>query len=242
MQSNYRSPSELDAGSTKGIPQAGSETKIKEKKSLGKKIIGWFKKPFKKASTSTDIPSDQRTDAGSSQNLDKPKAKKDKFAHLGFNPYQQPAHGQIFVPGSIPVIRKGSETIFVPGNIAVAINAPGLNMHSVPMLLASNTVQECEPVKEETPKLQGEMSPKFEDMPEHNPVDIAAQINDIEHMNEKAAEAYKDMRESRMLYASNTQQTTMMMNDPKYYVAQMNKSMAKVNEYGRDAIREARQY
>jgi len=230
----------MQSGSTKGIPQVNSETKIKEKKSLGKRIINWFKKPFKKASTSTDIPSDTRTDAGSSQNLDKSK-KKDKFAHLGFNPYQHPAHGQIFVPGSIPVIRNGNQTGFVEGNIAVAYNAPGLNMNSVPMLLASNTVQECDPVKEETPKLEGEMSPKYEEMPQINPVDIAGQLKDIEHMNEKDAEAYKYMRESRMLYASNTQQNTMMMNDPKYYVAQMNKSMAKVGEYGRD-IREARQY
>jgi len=118
-------------------------------------------------------------------------------------------------------------------------------MDSMPMLLAQNTVpvQETAAVMEETPnKLEGEMSPKFEEMsPQFNPVDIAAQINDVEHMNEKDAEAYKHMRESRMLYASNTQQPS-MMHDPKYYIAQMKKSTAKVNDYGRDSIRESRTF
>lgn len=230
-QSGYRSPSGLEASSVKGLPNSSSATNLKEKKSLGKKIKDFFKKPFTKAATATEIPLDQRTDISSSQNLEKP-------VKLEWNPYQQPAHGQIFVPGSIAVIQQGGQTIaYVPGNIAVAVNRPGINMDAMPVLLAQNTVQETDQVLEETPKPEGEMSPTFEVMsPKYNPVDVAAQINDVEHMNEKDAEAYRNMRESRMLYASNTQQPS-MMNDPKYYLAQMQKSTAKPGEYNRESVR-----
>lgn len=235
-QANYRSPSGLSADSIKGIPQASSETKIKEKKSLGKKIKDWLKKPFTKPSTANDIPLDQRTDISSSQNFDKIQKKPE------WNPYQQPAHGQIFVPGSIAVIRNGNETVaYVPGNIAVAINRPGMDMNAVPMLLAQNAapVQEIDQVMEETPKLEGEQSPKFEELsPKYNPVDVAAQINEVEHMNEKDAEMYQNMRESRMLYASTSQQPP-QMTGPKY--ADVKKPTVRIDP--RDVLmRESRQY
>jgi len=242
IQSGYRSPSELSADSMKGIPKSGSETQLKEKKSLGKKIKDFFKAPFtKKASTATDIPLDQRTDISGSQNFEQ-KAHKAHQQQLGWNPYQHPAHGQIFVPGSIAVIRNGNETVaYVPGNIAVAINRPGMDMNAVPMLLAQNAtpVQEIDQVMEETPnKLEGEQSPKFEIIsPKYNPVDVAAKIDDVEHMNEKEAEMYKDMRESRMLYASNT-----MTHPQQPYVTQPKKATVKLND-GRDTqMRESRQY
>jgi len=160
-----------------------------------------------------------------------------------WNPYQQPAHGQIFIPGSIAVIKTGNETVaYVPGNIAVAVNKPGMDMHAVPMLLAQNAVQEIDQVLEETPKPEGEMSPKWEVMsPHYNPVDVAAQLNEVEHMNELDAAAYKNMRESRMLYASNTTQNQAMMHDPKY-VAQMKKSTLKPSEYAREVGRGSRQF
>jgi len=222
----------------KGIPQSNSATNIKEKKSLGKKLKDWFKKPFTKASTATEIPLDQRTDISGSQNFEKVKAPAE------FNPYQHPAHGQIFIPGSIAVIKNGNETVaYVPGNIAVAVNRPGLNMDAVPMLLAANTVvPEIDQVMEETPKLEGELSPKFEVMsPHYNPVDVAGQLDDVEHMNEKDAEMYRSMRESRMLYASSTQRPV-VMNDPKFYLAQVRKSTVKLND-GRDSsLRESRTY
>jgi hypothetical protein len=230
IQSGYKSPAGLEASAVKSIPKTNSETNLKEKKSIGKKIKEFFKKPFtKKAATATEIPFDARTDISSSQNLNIP-------AKMEWNPYQQPAHGQIFVPGSIAVLKTGNETIaYVPGNIAVAINRPGMNMDSVPMLLAQNTVQETDQVLEETPKIEGELSPKFEVMsPHYNPVDVAAQLNDVEHMNEKDAEAYKNMRESRMLYASNTMKPA-TMNDPKFY--QMQKASY---ENSRDSIRGSR--
>jgi hypothetical protein len=231
MQS-YRSPSELSSVSVKGNARTTSETK--EKKSLGKKITDFFKKPFaKKANTATEIPVDQRTDVSGSQHLEKP-AK-------AWNPYQQPAHGQIFIPGSIAVIKTGNETVaYVPGNIAVAVNKPGMDMHAVPMLLAQNAVPEIDQVLEETPKPEGEMSPKWEVMsPHYNPVDVAAQLNEVEHMNELDAAAYKNMRESRMLYASNTTQN--QMHDPKY-VAQMKKSTLNPNDYAREVGRGSRQF
>jgi hypothetical protein len=220
----------------KGNPRTTSETK--EKKSLGKKITDFFKKPFaKKANTATEIPVDQRTDVSGSQHLEKP-------AKLAWNPYQQPAHGQIFIPGSIAVIKTGNETVaYVPGNIAVAVNKPGMDMHAVPMLLAQNAVQEIDQVLEETPKLEGGLSPKWEVMsPHYNPVDVAAQLNDVEHMNELDAAAYKNMRESRMLYASNTAQNQTMMNDPKYAAAQMKKSTAKPSDYVQEVGRVSRQF
>jgi len=199
MQSgSVRSPSAVDADSVKGMQRTTSDPQIKVKKSLGTKIKDFFKKPFtKKASTATDIPLDQRTDISSSQNLDKKQ---------GWNPYQQPAHGQIFVPGSIAVVKRGEETVaYVPGNIAVAINRPGLDMNNVPMILAQNQVEEADQVMEETPKVADEMSPKFEEIePQYNPVDVAAQVHEFEHMNEIDAKRYGAMRESRMLYTSNT--------------------------------------
>lgn len=242
IQHGFRSPvDQLETDrSLKGIPQTTSETNIKEKKSLGKKLKDWLKKPFTKPKTATDIPLDQRTDISSSQNLDAVKQitppKPEKF-----NPYQHPAHGQIFIPGSIAVVRNGNETLaYVPGNIAVAINKPGINLDSMPILLAQNTVAETDPVEEQTPKLEGEMSPQFEVLsPKFNPVEVAAQINNVEHMNEKEAAMYAHMREPRMLYASNTTQM-----NPAMYVhpTQMKKSMAKLNENGRDSMRESRQY
>lgn len=107
-------------------------------------------------------------------------------------------------------------------------------MDAVPMLLAQNTVQETEAVLEQTPaQPEGEMSPQWEVMsPKFNPVDVAAQINDVEHMNERDAEYYRDMRESRMLYASNTQQ-------PSLYVNQKKRTTIKGD---RDSLRESRTF
>lgn len=236
VQSGFRSPSELhqeSSSSLKGIPKSGSESQLKPKKSLGKKIKEWFKKPFTKASTATEIPFDQRTDISSSQNLDKP-------VKQTWNPYQHPAHGQIFIPGSIAVIRNGQETVaYVPGNIAVAVNRPGMDMNSVPMLLATNQqpVLETDPVMEETPKLVGEQSPKWEEMsPKYDPADTALKMYDIQHMNEKEAEAYKNMRESRMLYATNTYVPN------QTYQANLKRSTIKFSEADRESIRGSRTF
>jgi len=226
MQSIYRSTPDLKVMS-KSIT---TETQaVKEKKSLGKKIKEFFKKPFAKPATATELQFDQRTAVSTSQNLAQP----------AWNPYQQPAHGQVFIPGSIAVIRNGSETVgYVPGNIAVAVNRPGIDMNHVPMLVATNDVPvEVDQVMEETPKEQGELSPKFEVMsPKYNPADVAAQINDVMHMNEKEAEMYRDMRESRMLYASNTYVPNQV------YRSQMKKSTIKFSEADRESIRGSRTF